>query len=42
MLAKELYKPQDAEYIIGIRREIHRHPELGFDTEHTVEILERN
>ncbi|MBQ6798510.1 MAG: amidohydrolase [Oscillospiraceae bacterium] len=41
LLAKDFFTPQDAEYIISVRREIHRHPELGFDTEHTLGIIER-
>ena len=41
MLATQFLTKQDAEYIISIRREIHRHPELGFDQDRTLAILER-
>lgn len=41
MLATDFLTKQDAEYIIGIRREIHRHPELGFEQEHTLGIIRR-
>ena len=41
MLATDFLTKQDAEYIIGIRREIHRHPGLGFDVEHTLGIIQR-
>ena len=41
MFAKDYLTQQDAAYIIGIRREIHRHPELGFDLDNTVKIVTR-
>lgn len=39
--AKDLVKPGDAEKIIGIRREIHRHPEMKFELDNTVSIVKR-
>jgi len=41
MFAKDYLTQQDAEYIIGIRRELHRHPELGFDLDNTVKVVVR-
>ena len=41
MLAKAYLKEQDSDYIISIRREIHRHPELGFELPNTVRVIRR-
>lgn len=41
MFAKDYLNEQDSAYIIGIRREIHRHPELGCDLPNTVSIVKR-
>ena len=41
MLAKDCFRPGDEEYIISMRREIHRHPEEGFDLPVTVGVVER-
>ena len=39
--AINFFRLEDSDYIISIRREIHRHPELGFDLDNTVAIVER-
>ena len=41
MNAKELVTREDFEYAVALRREIHRHPELGFDLDNTVAVVER-
>ena len=41
MLVKEFFRPEDEAYIISMRREIHRHPEEGFDLPVTVALVER-
>lgn len=41
MLAKDCFRPGDGEYIISMRREIHRHPEEGFELPVTVALVER-
>ncbi len=40
MTAKELVTRDDFSYAVSLRREIHRHPELGFDLDNTVSIVE--
>ena len=39
--AKDYFRLDDAGYIIAIRREIHQHPEIGFDLPNTVAIVKR-
>ena len=39
--AADFFRPEDSDYIISVRREIHRHPELGFDLDNTMAIVER-
>ncbi len=41
MNAKEIVTKEDFAYAVALRREIHRHPELGFDLDNTVSIVER-
>lgn len=41
MLARDIMDNSDAEYLIRIRRELHEHPEVGFDLPETVKIVER-
>ena len=41
MKAEDFFNPQDEDFIIGIRREIHRHPELKFDLPNTLAIVRR-
>ena len=31
----------DHEYIINIRRELHKHPEIGFDLPNTIAVVKR-
>ena len=40
-LAETFFRPEDEAHIIGLRREIHAHPELGFDLPNTVAIVRR-
>ena len=39
MLAKEIFTKEDEQYIIDIRRTLHRWPEGGFDTPKTLELV---
>lgn len=41
MDAKRFFQPDDAAYIISLRRELHRHPELGFDLPVTTALVKR-
>lgn len=41
MLAKDFFRSEDSDYIIGIRRELHMHPEIGFDLPNTVALVKR-
>lgn len=41
MIAKEFITEEDLQYAIRIRREIHEHPELGFDLPNTTGIVKR-
>ena len=41
MTALDLITNEDLAYAVSIRREIHRHPELGFDLPNTVSIVKR-
>lgn len=41
MNAKELITNADFEYAVSLRRQIHRHPELGFDLDNTVAIVKQ-
>ena len=41
MLANEIFTPEDEAYIISVRREIHRHPEIGFELYNTSAIVKR-
>lgn len=41
MTAKEIVTSDDLEYAIRIRREIHEHPELGFDLPNTASVVKR-
>lgn len=41
MLAKDFFRSEDAEYIVDIRREIHKHPEIGFDLPNTVSLVKQ-
>lgn len=39
--ASDFFRSDDSDYIIAVRREIHRRPELGFELDNTVAIVER-
>ena len=39
--AKDYFRADDADYIIAVRRELHQHPEIGFDLPNTVAIVKR-
>ncbi len=39
MLAKDHLTKEDLEYCVKIRRQLHRHPELGFDLPETVKLV---
>lgn len=39
--AENYFKPEDAERIISLRHELHRHPELGFALRNTVKLVEK-
>lgn len=41
MDAKRFFEPDDAAYIISLRRELHRRPELGFDLPETTALVKR-
>jgi len=41
MLAKELFTAEDEAYVIGIRRELHKIPEIGFELPKTVAVVKR-
>ena len=41
MLAKDYFQTDDSDYIIGIRRELHMHPEIGFELPNTVALVKR-
>ncbi len=38
---EKVYLPEDEEYILGIRRELHRYPEVGFELTNTVNLVKR-
>ena len=41
MLARDLWTPEDMEYCVRIRRQIHRRPELGFDLPETSALVKK-
>ena len=41
MLANDIFTLEDEAYIISVRREIHRHPEIGFELYNTSAIVKR-
>lgn len=41
MIAKDFFNQQDRERVVQVRRELHQHPELGFELPYTVSVVKR-